>query len=300
MMGTVRTGLAVPARLREIAICAVASVNGAPYEFHHHAPELLAAGGSEAQVEALGDVDAAATRTDLFDRGELAALRLAVEMTRTVRVGDGTLNLSGTFTTTGGLGKWERTGGTVKITGIVNNTGATLALNAGTGSWLLVPGGTIRGGNVTTSGGAALQIAPVVNAFATLDGLTLDTDVTLENVTYVNVVNGLTVNGTLSIAAPNGAGLDFLGTQTLGGKGQVIIGGIESNRLRPQSGTLTIGPALTIRGGSGAIGDQTLPLINEGAISADVAGGVITIRGNPFTNNGTTQELNGGKILVNP
>ena len=88
MMGTVRTGLAVPARLREIAICAVATVNGAPYEFHHHAPELLAAGGSEAQVEALGDVDAAATRTDLFDRGELPALRLAVEMTRSVRVGD--------------------------------------------------------------------------------------------------------------------------------------------------------------------------------------------------------------------
>ena len=88
MMGTVRTGLAVPARLREIAICAVATLNGAPYEFHHHAPELLAAGGSEAQVESLGDVDAAATRTDLFDRGELAALRLAVDMTRTVRVGD--------------------------------------------------------------------------------------------------------------------------------------------------------------------------------------------------------------------
>ena len=88
MMGTVRTGLAVPARLREIAICAVATVNGAPYEFHHHAPELLAAGGSEAQVEALRDVDAAAARADLFDRAELAALRLAVEMSRSVRVGD--------------------------------------------------------------------------------------------------------------------------------------------------------------------------------------------------------------------
>ena len=88
MMGTVRTGLGLPPRLREIAICAVATVNRAPYEFHHHAPVLLAAGGSEAQVEALGDVDAAATRTDLFKRAELAALRLAVEMTRSVRVGD--------------------------------------------------------------------------------------------------------------------------------------------------------------------------------------------------------------------
>ena len=88
MMGTVRTGLGVPARLREIAICAVATVNRAPYEFHHHAPVLLAAGGTAAQVEALGDVDAAATRADLFDPAELAVLRLAVEMTRSVQVAD--------------------------------------------------------------------------------------------------------------------------------------------------------------------------------------------------------------------
>ena len=88
LMGAVRTRLELPAGLREIAICVVATINRAPYEFHHHAPVLVAAGGSEAQVEALRDVDVAATRTDLFDRGELAALRLAVEMTRTVRVGD--------------------------------------------------------------------------------------------------------------------------------------------------------------------------------------------------------------------
>ena len=92
MMGTVRSGLALPARLREIAICAVATVNGAPYEFHHHAPVLLAAGGDAAQVEALGDVDAALQRAELFDAAELATLRLAVEMTRDVHVDDRTFD----------------------------------------------------------------------------------------------------------------------------------------------------------------------------------------------------------------
>ena len=93
MMGTVRTGLALPARLREIAICAVATANGAPYEFHHHAPVLLAAGGSAAQVETLGDVDAALERTDaVFDAAERATLRLAVEMTRSVQVADATFD----------------------------------------------------------------------------------------------------------------------------------------------------------------------------------------------------------------
>ena len=92
MMGTVRNRLDVPPRLREIAICVVATINQAPYEFHHHAPLLLAAGGSEAQVEALRDVDAALTRADLFDRAELATLRLALEMTRSVQVADATFD----------------------------------------------------------------------------------------------------------------------------------------------------------------------------------------------------------------
>jgi alkylhydroperoxidase family enzyme len=92
MMGTVRTRLDLPPRLREIAICVVATVNQAAYEFHHHAPVLLAAGGSEAQVDALRDVDAALARADLFDRAELATLRLAVEMTRSVRVVDATFD----------------------------------------------------------------------------------------------------------------------------------------------------------------------------------------------------------------
>ena len=45
-----------------------------------------------AQVEALGDVDAAAGRADLFDPAELATLRLAVEMTRSVQVADATFD----------------------------------------------------------------------------------------------------------------------------------------------------------------------------------------------------------------
>ena len=221
--------------------------------------------------------------------------------TGTVRVSDGTLNLSGTFITASDIGKWERIGGTVRISGLVDNTGATLALNSGTGSWLLVPGGTIRGGNVTTSGGAALQIAPVASSFATLDGLTLDTDLTLENTVYVNVINGLTVNGTLSIAALNGAGLDFLGTQTLGGKGLVVIDGAESNRLRPQSGTLTIGPTLTIRVGRGRIGGSSLgasSIINQGTIVADVAGQSLTFFGDSFTNQGTVEVKNGATLTL--
>ncbi len=90
-LGEVRTGLNIPARLRELAICGVAMLNGAAYEFLHHAPEFTKAGGTAAQVEALRDMEAAAGDAALFDAAERAVIRLTVEMTRQVQVGDTTL-----------------------------------------------------------------------------------------------------------------------------------------------------------------------------------------------------------------
>ena len=90
LMGAVRTGLGLPAALREIAICTVATLNRAAYEFHHHAPLLRAAGATEAQVDALRDVDRALATPELFDRAERATIRLALEMTRSVEVAEPT------------------------------------------------------------------------------------------------------------------------------------------------------------------------------------------------------------------
>ncbi len=85
----VRTALALDPKLRELAICVVAAETGADYEFNHHAPEFVKAGGNAAQVEALRDPDAVRTSA-LFDPTERAALALALEMTRTVAVSDAT------------------------------------------------------------------------------------------------------------------------------------------------------------------------------------------------------------------
>ncbi len=88
-LGAVRAELGVPAKLRELVICAVAESNGAEYELHHHAPLLLRAGGTDAQLAALReglDPD----RGGPFDETELAALRLTLEMTRDVAVREST------------------------------------------------------------------------------------------------------------------------------------------------------------------------------------------------------------------
>jgi alkylhydroperoxidase family enzyme len=86
----VRGEFSLPGKPREIAMCVVATLNKAPYEFHHHAPVLIQEGGTPAQVEALRDVDHALGRTDLFDRAERATIRLTLEMTRNVEVSDAT------------------------------------------------------------------------------------------------------------------------------------------------------------------------------------------------------------------
>jgi len=92
LLGAVRGKLSLEPRMREIAICAVASLNGAEYEFHHHAPELLKAGGDEHQVRALRDVPSAVNNGGLFTEAQRAALQLTLEMTRGVAVNEDTID----------------------------------------------------------------------------------------------------------------------------------------------------------------------------------------------------------------
>lgn len=91
-LGAVRTELSLSPKLRELAICAVAVLNGADYELEHHAPELLRAGGSVEQVETLKTLSSARDFPSVFDAVERAVLRLSVEMTRNVRVSDATFD----------------------------------------------------------------------------------------------------------------------------------------------------------------------------------------------------------------
>jgi alkylhydroperoxidase family enzyme len=89
-LGAVRTELSLSPKLRELAICVVAVLNGAEYEFHHHLPEFIKAGGTVAQAKALQDLAAAADEAGPFDAAEQAVIQLTLEMTRNVEVDDST------------------------------------------------------------------------------------------------------------------------------------------------------------------------------------------------------------------
>jgi alkylhydroperoxidase family enzyme len=87
-MRRIRNELTVPPKLRELAICVVAVLNRADYEFHHHVPELIKAGASSAQAEALRSLANSDEVPDAFDSTERAVIQLAVEMTRDIEVSD--------------------------------------------------------------------------------------------------------------------------------------------------------------------------------------------------------------------
>ena len=83
----IRQELSISPRLREIAICSVAAVTNADYEFDHHSPEYVKAGCDAALVPKLRDQDRAAGDQE-FTEDERLAIRYAVAMTRTVQVPD--------------------------------------------------------------------------------------------------------------------------------------------------------------------------------------------------------------------
>ena len=90
LMGRVRGALDVPALWREAAMCGVAALTGAEFEFFHHSPLYLQAGGTQQQLAAMRRLADGGVDEAVFDGDLQAVLRLVVEMTQSVQVSDTT------------------------------------------------------------------------------------------------------------------------------------------------------------------------------------------------------------------
>jgi len=214
--------------------------------------------------------------------------------------GTGVLSLGGSFTIDT-LGTFSRAGGTVNLVGTLDNTGHTLAL-ATTGTWNVSSGGTIKNGAITGTGNNQL-----VAGGGTLDGVTLSADLTVGDGQLLHVKNGLTLNGIITFTGPTNSNrsLSFDGTQTLSGTGQVVLSGVGDGRdsislteVNSTPMTLTVAPGIVIHG-QGRIENGWFAantLINQGTISADVAGKTLTVSPSVVTNQGTMQALGGATL----
>lgn len=87
-LGAVRNSLSLDAQLRELAICAVAILTRAPYEYQQHAPEYLTAGGTDEKLQALLEWarEEPQNKTGIFSEQEASVIALARAMTLQVQV----------------------------------------------------------------------------------------------------------------------------------------------------------------------------------------------------------------------
>src|SRR5580692_10028604 len=89
-LGAIRSGLSVDAKLREIAICGVAILNGAEYEFQQHEPEFRRAGGTALAAQRLREFATAVAYPEIFSAAERAVIALTTQMTTSIDVDDDT------------------------------------------------------------------------------------------------------------------------------------------------------------------------------------------------------------------
>ncbi len=222
---------------------------------------------------------------------------------------NGTLNLGGRMTTAGlnlpGISRLN-SGGTINITGPLDNTaGGPLALTTATGSFGLAAG-TISGGSITATGGAAL--APNTNSNNQLSGVTIGTGAVLNlsaSNTYVRLTNGSTFAAGSTVTVGSSAGLGIAQTQTvdnvavtLNSNSYLAVEGATSAVL---GSGVTVSQTASTTGNVGANFDFTATgnLTNQGLIQANATSATTNI--NPsgtFSNSGTLLAGNGGTINI--
>ncbi len=213
--------------------------------------------------------------------------------------GGGTLALSGQFS----AGAFDNTGGIIHADG----AGSQVTLDNNL---------AISGGTLSTANGGTIQAATTIGGggAATLTNLTIDGDVVIGNNMMLSIANSLNnVSNTINLMADtNNAILRLTTDTTLTGGGTISLqqtgaGGIATlttNGETSNAKTLT-NTDNTIEG-EGMIGftsGTSINLVNQsgGTIQANVNGGTLRINptgANTFINNGTTQAVDGGTLLL--
>jgi hypothetical protein len=207
----------------------------------------------------------------------------------------GVITLNGAWTgSTGGFS--ASTGAFINFNCTYTNTSNTLALS-GSGKVQLV-GGSIIGGTISGT------LTGYSNG--TLSGVTIGgtLDLTTVNGAFVNVVNGITVNGTVNVGSADGTNYGRMyvnNTETVGGNGTIIFGGSGNNALyiNNYNATVTIGPNVTVHGKNGFFytGYDGDAWVNQGTITDDVSAGIIYLEG-AWTGDGGTYSASSGSTLV--
>lgn len=225
--------------------------------------------------------------------------------TGTVQISGGTFELGGRFASDAiDLAGFQRSGGTIAITGEMDNTGRTFAPPSGLGA-IDLDGGTIAGGTVTMANNRLLRIGD--NFGTSLEGPMEFNGII--NVSYspgavLTITGGLTLNGRLQLA--NGGQVRLENTQTIDGTAEVVFFNTGApGELLAAGGhddVITLGPDIVIRGGHAAgalihsLRNQTILLLGELRAEGDGLS-IYAIPAN-FVNNGSARAVDEASLYA--
>ncbi|MEM7082951.1 MAG: thrombospondin type 3 repeat-containing protein [Pseudomonadota bacterium] len=204
----------------------------------------------------------------------------------------------------------SQSGGDITVKNLVVNETLTTSSTAITATSAIELGGVMNMASGSLNSTAIVpSLAGVgqlnVTGAPTWTASTIGVDATIMNSSNINVTDGLTVNGMITIDAPaSPTGLVFTNNQSVGGTGSIVFNGVVNGvitepRLFPLNGTIvTFDSSLTIRGGKGTIGQSNASVILNGPVIADIASQSIQVNGNPWSGSSTLSAINGGGLIL--
>jgi len=189
----------------------------------------------------------------------------------TIVATDSTVRLGGAFTIAG-LGGFSRTGGSVQITGTLDN-GPGLTLDSTTGNWVIAGNSRIVGGVLDTLDGTSFSTAGRSNNFPVLDGVTINGTLSVSANSFIAVTNNLTLNGFVSLVGQSGSffaalNFDALTPQLLNGTGTLRMSTGEATAVN--AGDLTVGADITLEGATGRY-KATRSFVIMGTVLPDIS-----------------------------
>jgi hypothetical protein len=209
-------------------------------------------------------------------------------------------------TPTTNLGLMEATaGGTLQLLSSTFINATATITSSGSGSTVQLVSATIQGGTLSSSGGAVLGL-PAGNS-STLDGSTPSGQVTL--VGTFTIANGSntdllgTINNTGTIllsATTNNTFMEIQGPVTLTGKGTVTMSGSGTGQAIINAACSCSAALTNVNNtiqGTGQIGNNGLPVTNQGTILAN-ATTPLNMNPGSLTNQGLIEAISGGTLQL--
>ena len=181
--------------------------------------------------------------------------------------------------------------------GTFTNTGALIEATGAGSEVRLKTNAAIIGGTVRGTGSGLVRLNASENAFFT--DVTFEGAIQADNNADFGISGTINNSGTLTMASTgNNTDIELQVDTTLTGAGKVVlqghanagINGIAGNAILTNSATHTIE-------GRGSFGENTIGIVNQGTINANVSGEILTIDPDAvsnMTNSGTLRASNGG------